>query len=86
MAYNILWHERALSDLKALERTMSGKIIEKIKNYLSQNPEKYGRPLKGVLKGLYRYRWSDYRIVFAIDRRENRISVLYIRHRKDVYR
>ena len=86
MAYNILWHERALSDLKALERTTSVKIIERIKTHLSQNPEKYGKPLKGVLKGLCRYRWSEYRIIFTIDRSEKRISVLFIGHRKDIYR
>jgi len=86
LAYNVAWHERALSDLKALERTASGKIIERVKIHLSQNPEKLGKPLKGVLKGLYRYRWSDYRIIFTIDKSERRISVLYIGHRKDVYR
>lgn len=86
MAYNVVWHERALSDLRSLERTMSRKIIERVKTHLSQKPEKFGKPLKGVLKGLYRYRFGDYRIVYTIDQTDIRISILYIGHRKDVYR
>jgi mRNA interferase RelE/StbE len=86
LAYSVLWHEQAFHDLRPLGRTMSGKIIERVKNYLSHDPDKLGKPLKGVLKGLYRYRWGDYRIIFASDREEGRISILHIGHRKDVYR
>ena len=86
MAYNVLWHEQAFHDLRSLDRTTSEKIIEWVKNHLAQDPEKLGKPLKGVLKGLYRYRWGDYRIIYVIDNTENRISVLRIGHRKDIYR
>lgn len=86
MAYSAVWHERALDDLKALDRATAGKIIERVKNHLTQDPERLGKPLKGVLKGLFRYRWGDYRIIYTIEKAEARISVLYIGHRKDVYR
>ena len=86
MAYDVIWHEKALDDLKSLDKQTSKKIIDRVKNYLSQSPENIGKPLKGVLKGLYRYRLGDYRIIYAIDRAENQISILYIRHRKDIYR
>lgn len=85
MPYRVVWHEQALDDLRGLEKQTAGKIVQRIKNYLSQDPEKLGKPLKGVLKGLYRYRWSDYRIIFTIDKSESQISVLYIGHRKNVY-
>jgi mRNA interferase RelE/StbE len=65
---------------------ISGKIIERVKNHLSQDPEKLGKSLKGVLKGLYRYRWGDYRIIYAIEKAEGRISILHIGHRKGIYR
>jgi len=86
LAYNVIWHEQALDDLKALDRKAAGKIIERVKNRLSQAPEKLGKPLKGVLKGLNRYRLGDYRIVYTIDKAENQISVLYVGRRKDIYR
>ena len=86
MAYSIVWHEQILDDLKALDNETAGKIVERVRNHLSQNLEKLGKPLRGVLKGLFRYHWSDYRIIYTIDRADNQISILYIGRRKDVYR
>jgi mRNA interferase RelE/StbE len=86
LAYRVLWHEHALNDLKEFDRQTAGKIVSRVKGYLSQDPEKLGKPLKGVLKGLYRYRIGDYRIMYSIDRAENQISILYVGRRKDIYR
>jgi len=86
LAYRVLWHEHALNDLKEFDRQMGGKIVNRVKAYLSQDPEKLGKPLKGVLKGLYRYRIGDYRIMYSIDRGDKQISILYIGGRKDIYR
>jgi len=86
LAYRVLWHEHALNDLKEFDRQTAGKIVSRVKSYLSQDPEKLGKPLKGVLKGLYRYRIGDYRIMYSIDRGENQISILYVGRRKDIYR
>jgi len=86
LAYSVLWHEHALNDLKELDRQTAGKIVSRVKGYLSQDPEKLGKPLKGVLKGLYRYRIGDYRIMYSIDRGDNQISILSVGRRKDIYR
>ncbi|HHF42548.1 MAG TPA: type II toxin-antitoxin system RelE/ParE family toxin [Candidatus Aminicenantes bacterium] len=85
MAFEIIWHEKALGDLKALEKQISRKIIERIKNYLAVNPQKLGKPLKGILKGLYRYRLGDYRIIYTIDLAERKLIILHIAHRKKIY-
>ena len=42
--------------------------------------------LKGRLHGYYRYRVGDYRIVYAVDARQQIVYVDYLQHRKDVYR
>lgn len=86
MACSVIWHEKALDDLKTLDKQTAAKIVERVKNYLVQNPEKIGKPLKGIFKGLFRYRLGDYRILYAIDKPENQIIVLYIDHRKDIYK
>jgi len=86
LAYSVVWHERALDDLKALDKTIAGKIVDRIKIHLVQDPERLGKPLKGVLKGLFRYRWGDYRIIYTLEKADARISVLFIGHRKNVYR
>lgn len=86
MAYHVVWNERTVGDLKALDRSIAVRVIDKVKNHLAGNPEKPGKPLKGVLRGLYRYRWDDYRIIYSIDKTEHCLAILPLGHRKDVYR
>ena len=86
MAYNAIWHEETLKDLKKLNQTISKKIVAKVKNYLIQDPVKLGLPLKGTLKGLYRYRIGDYRIIYVIDQAEKKIVILNVNHRKKIYK
>lgn len=85
MTYSIQWHEEAIKDLKNIDRNAQKKIIAKVKDYLAQDPLSLGKPLKGIFKGLYRYRYGSYRIIYAIDRSSVMILILRIGDRKDVY-
>ncbi len=86
MAYKAIWHEETLKDLKKLDRTTAKKIVAKVKNYLIQDPVKLGTPLKGNLKGLYRYRIGEYRVIYVIDQAEKKIIILNVNHRKKIYK
>ncbi len=86
MAYNAIWHEGTLKDLKKLNRTSAKKIVAKVKNYLIQDPVKLGTPLKGNLKGLYRYRIGEYRVIYVIDQAEKKIIILNVKHRRKIYK
>ena len=48
------------------------------------NPIKYGDPLRKTLKGYRKVRVGDYRIVYKIE--GEYISILGIRHRKEIYK
>lgn len=85
MAYKIIWHQDAMDDLLKLDKKLQKQIINRIKNYLVDEPLSLGKPLKGIFKGLHRYRYGDYRIVYSIDRSDEQIIVLRVGHRKDVY-
>jgi len=85
LAYNLKWNEKAVEDLRSLDRKTQKKIIERIREYLPEDPVGLGKPLKGIFKGLYRYRYGSYRIIYAIDQREEAIMILRIGDRKDVY-
>ena len=85
MAYNIKWQEKAIEDLKNLDKQNAKGIMERVKTYLSQDPISLGRPLKGMFKGLLRYRYGDYRIIYALDRKEKTVLILRIGHRKNIY-
>ncbi len=86
MAYNVIWHEGTLKDLKKLNRISAKKIVAKVKNYLIQDPVKLGTPLKGNLKGLYRYRLGEYRVIYVIDQAEKKTIILNVKHRKKIYK
>ncbi len=85
MIYNIQWHEDAIEDLKKIDRQKQRKIIERVKGYLSKDPFGLGKPLKGIFKGLYRYRYGSYRIIYAIDRESVLLLILRVGDRRDVY-
>jgi mRNA interferase RelE/StbE len=85
LIYSIQWHEEAINDLKNIDRQTQKKIIVRVKNYLSKDSISLGEPLKGIFKGLYRYRLGSYRIIYAIDRGSAMILILRIADRKDAY-
>jgi mRNA interferase RelE/StbE len=52
----------------------------------SEDPRRFGRPLTGDLKGLWRYRVGDYRIVASIEQDRFVVLIVIVGHRREVYR
>lgn len=48
--YKVVWERGAIKDLKLLNGTLAKKIALKVDEYLSINPEKLCKPLKGQFK------------------------------------
>lgn len=44
-----------------------------------------GVPLQRELSDLWRYRVRRYRIVYAVDRRRRRLTILAVGHRRSIY-
>ncbi|HLA20108.1 MAG TPA: type II toxin-antitoxin system RelE/ParE family toxin [Pseudolabrys sp.] len=51
----------------------------------ADDPRRFGRALTRELKGLWRYRVSDYRIVAKIEDNRFIVLVLTVGHRREVY-
>lgn len=85
MAYKITWHQDAADDLLKLDNKIQKMIIDRIKFNLINEPLSSGKPLKGIFKGLYRYLYGDYWIVYSIDRTAQKIIILRVDHSKGVY-
>jgi mRNA interferase RelE/StbE len=64
---------------------MANKIADKVENYLAQDPINRGERLLYKYKGLYRYRFEDYRVIYEITKSEIVITVLKVGHRREVY-
>ena len=86
MGYEVIWQERVLRDLEGIEKKDAARIVERVRTYLAQNPVGLGTPLKGIFKGLFRYRYGMYRVIYAVDMAEKKITVLHVKHRKEAYR
>ena len=86
MGYKVRWHEDVWKDFRDFDKEVVRKVIDRVTKYLAQDPLKLGKPLKENLAGLLRYRFGDYRIMYIVDIPGEMITILKVRHRKDVYR
>jgi mRNA interferase RelE/StbE len=74
-------------DLKKLGVPAEKEILRYLKKIeLSQSPKSSGRPLVGDMRGLWRYRVGDYRIICRIQENELIVLVLEIGHRSEIYK
>jgi len=84
VAFSVIYHpdvkDRDIQNLKGDVRVRIRKAIE---TRIMVAPQEYGEPLRKTLKGYWKLRVGDYRIVFKIDGDE--ILILGICHRKEVY-
>jgi mRNA interferase RelE/StbE len=84
MSYTILYHPKVKEeDIESLDKKQRKTIAKAIEARFSNEPERYGRPLRGSLKGYWKLRVGDIRVVFKIIR--NEVHVLGIINRKLVY-
>ncbi len=84
MDFSIRYHSDVRDiDLKRLDARTKQRIRRAIETRLMIAPQEYGQPLRRTLKGYWKLRVGDYRVVFKIAGRE--LLVLGICHRKEVY-
>lgn len=83
MAYTAFYHPEIPSDLKLINQDIQKRIASAIENRLQIAPQQYGQPLRKTLKGYWKLRIGDYRVVFKIVGTE--LWIYGIIHRKDVY-
>lgn len=87
MNWIIEFDENIKKELKKISKPDQREIIHYLEHKISctSNPREYGKPLKSKLKGLWRYRVKNYRIICQIKDQKMTILVVKIGHRKDVY-
>ena len=82
--YTIEIEKRCLWELKQLDKNTVRRAFNLIETVIAKDPYA-GKELKGKYRGLFSYRFSDYRIVYEIKKKQLVILILRIRHRKNVY-
>jgi mRNA interferase RelE/StbE len=69
-------------DLLHLNETLKKRIKKSIEERLSRSPHQYGKPLRKTLKGSWKLRVVDYRVVYKVEGDE--VWIFAIINRKDV--
>jgi mRNA-degrading endonuclease RelE of RelBE toxin-antitoxin system len=72
--------------LARLPEGVAAAIVEFMVGALAASPTIVGHPLRAELEGLWSARRGAYRVIYELDRRRHRVTVLRIDHRADVYR
>lgn len=87
LVWTIEWDERAVKELKKLDRQAQKEIIQYLKSRIAteESPRRFGKTLLGDEAGLWRYRVNDYRIICQIEDNALVVLVLKASHRKEVY-
>ena len=84
--YHIQILNAASRDLERLDQSVGRRIIQRIR-WLAVNVERVPlEALSGSLKGLYKLRIGDYRVIYEVIHAEECLIIHAIRHRRDVYR
>jgi mRNA interferase RelE/StbE len=84
MRYALQYHPLVKEeDLKIIDNKTKERIKKAIEERLVTAPQEYGLPLRKTLKGYWKLRVGDYRVVFKVV--ESSVWILCIRHRKEVY-
>ena len=84
MPYTLIYHPKVVEeDLTAIPLNLQRRIAHAIEARLGSAPEQYGEPLRATLRGYWKLRVGDYRVVYKPVGTE--VWIFAILHRKQVY-
>jgi mRNA interferase RelE/StbE len=85
VAFTVKYHPDVKNvDIPQINVRMRERIRKAIESRLMTSPNEFGLPLRKSLRGYWKLRVGDYRVVFKIE--GEIVYILGIRHRKNVYK
>lgn len=87
MPWHVEFDRDAARDLRKLDVQAQRQILRYLRERIAtdEDPRRFGHALTRDLKGLWRYRVGDFRIVAAIEDDRFVVLVVAVGHRRDVY-
>jgi len=85
MAYRITILPAALRDLSALPKPDQRRISQRI-DRLAEDPRPPGAKMLQGRRRFFRVRCGDYRIIYTVEADRQRVLVVKVGHRRDVYK
>ncbi len=85
-AYQIRFSRMAQDRLGQLDKPLAQRILDRVK-WLSQHVEDVNhKALAGSLRGIYKLRVGDYRVLYEIEHDNAVLTIRYIGHRSEIYK
>lgn len=85
LIWTIEWDDSAFKQLKKLDKFVQKKIMNYLRERVTDNPRSFGRELAGNKAGLWRYRMEDYRLICQLKNDQVVVLVVAVGHRKEIY-
>jgi mRNA interferase RelE/StbE len=82
--FRLEWRASAAKELRKIDRQAVPRIVEAVEQLAIEPLPPGAKKLQGA-DYIYRIRVGDYRIVYELDA-AGRITIVRVRHRKEVYR
>ena len=85
--WQVEYDDHAIKQMKKLDRQAQADIFRYMRERIATDadPRRFGKALHSDLKGLWRYRVYDYRILCRIEDGRLVVLVVNVDHRRDVY-
>ncbi|MBN1309861.1 MAG: type II toxin-antitoxin system RelE/ParE family toxin [Anaerolineae bacterium] len=83
--FELEWKHSAAKELRKLDKQIIEQVLEAAGELVSE-PHPIGSKKLHGSDHIYRIRIGDYRVVYEVDAVSRIITIIRVRHRKDVYR
>ena len=86
--YQLVFLTSAKKEFKKLD-SIAQKLIKEKLIALSQNPDNFKnniKALKGTHKGKFRFKIANYRVILKKENKKLIITIISVRHRKNIYK
>jgi mRNA interferase RelE/StbE len=85
MAYQLVYKKPAVKEIQKLPEQIKKRLKLKLEWFANQSdPREFSKLLTKPADAQYRFRIGNYRVLFDIE--DEKIIILYIQHRREVYR
>jgi mRNA interferase RelE/StbE len=87
LTWEVEWDDRARHELRQLDQQVQRDILKYFSERIAtdEDPRRFGKPLQHELKGLWRYRIGNYRVICHIENDHLLVLVVAVGHRRKVY-
>ena len=85
MKYNVEFSREALRSLSRLDKQIAQQVLDRIKWLSLHIDDVNHKALTGHLRGAFKLRVRDYRVVYELKHKTKVLIIRFIAHRSEVY-